>query len=242
MSVPAENPRWPWTMLPARSVFFLAFQAVFAAAIALTGSSAAWSRAGAYWPVTIVGANLVCLALILRFVRAEGQSYWDLFRIQRQHIKGDLLALLGVLVVTAPVAFLPNLLLGGLLYGDAMLPLGMLISPLPAWAFYISLIFFPVTQGLVELSFYFVVIMPRLATQTGRPWVAYSLASLFLGVQHAFLPLVFEGRFFLWRGGMYIPFAFLYGLVLKWRPRLLPYLAVVHGLLDFAVAWMFPIG
>jgi len=35
---------------------------------------------------------------------------------------------------------------------------------------------------------------------------------------------------------MFLPFAFLVGLVLKWRPRLLPYLAVVHVLIDEATS------
>jgi hypothetical protein len=38
---------------------------------------------------------------------------------------------------------------------------------------------------------------------------------------------------------MYIPFAFATGLVLHWRPRLLPYMAVIHTLMDMAFAAMF---
>ena len=37
---------------------------------------------------------------------------------------------------------------------------------------------------------------------------------------------------------MYLPFAFLMGLVLQWRPRLLPYFADVHALMDLAFAAM----
>jgi len=38
---------------------------------------------------------------------------------------------------------------------------------------------------------------------------------------------------------MYIPFAFAAGLILHWRPRLLPYLAIIHTLMDMSFAMMF---
>jgi hypothetical protein len=37
---------------------------------------------------------------------------------------------------------------------------------------------------------------------------------------------------------MYIPFAFLVGIVIRWRPRLLPYMAIIHVLIDMAFAAM----
>jgi hypothetical protein len=37
---------------------------------------------------------------------------------------------------------------------------------------------------------------------------------------------------------MFMGFALLVALCLNWRPRLLPYLMVVHGLLDLASGWL----
>ena len=72
----------------------------------------------------------------------------------------------------------------------------------------------------------------------GRPILAVAVAAFFLGAQHIGLPLRFDGAFVLWRLLMFMPFAFLLGGALRWRPRLLPYLMVVHGLLDLQAAWM----
>ncbi len=47
-----------------------------------------------------------------------------------------------------------------------------------------------------------------------------------------------DAAFVLWRLLMFMPFAFLLGAALHWRARLLPYLMVVHGLLDLQAAWM----
>ena len=37
---------------------------------------------------------------------------------------------------------------------------------------------------------------------------------------------------------MFIPFAFLAGIALRWRPRLLPYVAIIHILMDMSFASM----
>jgi hypothetical protein len=74
--------------------------------------------------------------------------------------------------------------------------------------------------------------MPRLAVLFKNAWLAWLLASLALAAQHCFLPFIADGRFILWRFGMYLPFALFAGLVLKLRPTLLPYFAIIHALID----------
>ena len=76
--------------------------------------------------------------------------------------------------------------------------------------------------------------MPRLADQLKSGWLAWLIASFGLAAQHMFLPLILDGRFMLWRLGMYLPFALFVGLVLKLRPSLLPYYMIVHALIDIS--------
>lgn len=38
---------------------------------------------------------------------------------------------------------------------------------------------------------------------------------------------------------MFLPFAILIGLVMPWRPRLMPYPALIHVLMELSVAVMF---
>ena len=38
---------------------------------------------------------------------------------------------------------------------------------------------------------------------------------------------------------MFFPFALYTALILRWRPRLLPYMLVFHGLLDASLVFMF---
>jgi membrane protease YdiL (CAAX protease family) len=237
-SAPIRNSRQArlpaWAMLPARLALFFGFQALLAAGFALAGLSTAWARSAAWWPYTATLANLVCVFLLLRLFKDEGRSYWDLFRFDRQHVKGDLLVMLGLLVILGPLSMLPGPLLGAAIYGDSAVQARLLILPLPLWAVYAILLPFPLTQGLAELAVYFKYAMPRLGEQTGRPWLAYVLASFFLGIQHIAIPVVFDWRYITWRGLMFMPFAFVVGAALKWRPRLFPYFAIVHVLIDLA--------
>ncbi|MBP7694737.1 MAG: hypothetical protein KA764_22635, partial [Anaerolineales bacterium] len=69
--------------------------------------------------------------------------------------------------------------------------------------------------------------------------VALSLAALMLGLQHLAMPFLFDLRFITWRALMYLPFALVTGLLLRWRPRLLPYFAIVHTLMNLSLAAMF---
>ena len=70
-----------------------------------------------------------------------------------------------------------------------------------------------------EIPTYFGFVMPRFEAQGMRPWVALALPALLLSLQHAAVPLLFDVRYMLWRGLMFLPFAFLVGIVVYWRPR-----------------------
>ncbi len=76
--------------------------------------------------------------------------------------------------------------------------------------------------------------MPRLFNGKS-PWLAFLVASVFLSLQHIFLPFIADWNYILWRGLMYLPFALYAGLMVKLRPSLLPYFAIVHALIDVSV-------
>ncbi|MBN1314470.1 MAG: hypothetical protein JXA42_03345 [Anaerolineales bacterium] len=229
----------PWLVLALRSLLFLAFQAVIAMVLIVNGSPRPWNDSAAWWMIAVSLTNLVCLALLIYLYRQEGKRFWDVFRIERQFVKQDLLFLLGFLFIAGPAGYLPNILSARWLFGDPQIALDMLVRPLPAWAAIGGFIFFPVLQGLVEIPTYMIYAMPRLETQYGRPWLAVSLASFFLSAQHVFAPFIPDVRFITYRLVMFLPFAVLIALVLRWRPRLMPYMAVIHMMMDISIAVMF---
>jgi hypothetical protein len=233
-----SSSRWPWIMLFSRVTLFIAVQATIALGYWLAGFSSAWESAANWWPFVVTITNFICVALLVRLFKQEGSRFWDIFRLQKEHLKSDLLVLLGVTIILGPVSYLPNIWLGGLLFGDPQIPLGLMLRPLPMWAAYASILLFPLTQGLAEGPTYFAYVMPKLEMQGMSRWLAVSLASLMLAFQHIAVPFLFDTRYLLWHGLMFIPFAFLFGILIRWRPRLLPYLAIIHVLMDVSFAAM----
>lgn len=232
-----------WIMLPIRLCLFAGFQALVALAFFLFGKEKAWSASTNWWPLVVFFANIVCLILLIRFYKAEGDRFWNIFKFQKDTVGKDLLALLGFLIVAGPIGFLPNILLGNLLFGNVSIATELFLRPLPMWAVIASILLFPLTQGLVEIPTYMMYVMPRIEKGGLPRWVAILLPSLFLAAQHIAIPLVFNGRFILWRFLMFLPFAFLVALVIKWRPRLLSYIAIIHVLMDISTAMMLlPLG
>lgn len=223
----------PWFMLISRSILFILAQALIAIILSLAGKSPAWTEAGRWWIFFPIFANLGSIALLAYLFRAEGKRYLDLLRFNRATLKTDLLWFFGSGIIGIPIASLPMNILGKAIFGDSMTPIYMLFQPIPTWALVVGLLF-PATMAFAEMPTYFGYSMPRLFN--GKyPWLAFGIASLFLSLQHIFLPFFADGNYILWRGLMYLPFACYAGLMVKLRPNLLPYFAIVHALIDISI-------
>jgi hypothetical protein len=234
-----QNSIQPWLMLIIRSILFLAFQTVIALVFLFGGKSDSWNASAGWWPFAIIFTDLACLGLLIRFYRQEGNCFWNIFRIERKFVKQDLLFMFGFLMIAGPLGYLPNIWSAQWLFGDPQVALDLLVRPLPVWAAITSVALFPLLQGLVEIPTYMLYAMPRLEAQGIRPWLAVALSSLFLSFQHVFAPFLPDGRFITYRLIMFLPFAILIAVVMRTRPRLMPYMAVIHVLMDLSVAVMF---
>jgi hypothetical protein len=236
----APNLRWPalLALLASRPVCFALFQGVIAVGLWIPGARAPWRESAGWWLVAAAPANLVTLGLLSGMLRREGSSLARLYRLDRQQVVPDLLALAALTLVFAPAGYFPSVLLGQWLFTDPAMPHELLFRALPRWAAVLSATAFPISIALAELPWYGGFLLPRLEARTGSRWAAIGLAGLGLAAQHVTLPLVLDWRFVVWRLLMFLPFALLVIGVLRWRPRLLPYLMVVHGLMDLQLGLM----
>ncbi len=219
-------------MLFSRTLLFAAIQFLFFGVFLALGLSDAWGRAVALWPLSATLTNFASIFLLARLARAEGLRLTDIYRGEAHRFWPNLGLAALFLLLAGPIGWLPNVILGNVMFGDQMSAVHMMFRPLPLWLVYAAMALFPLTIGLAELSTYFGYVMPRLEALTGRPWLAVALPALLLAAQHMALPLIFDGVFVAWRLLMFLPLAVYMGLILHWRPRLMPYLMVCHALID----------
>jgi hypothetical protein len=224
-------------MLISRSVLFLLFQVFIALILHATGTNSAWGESARYWMFLPTLGNIVSLYLLIRLFKAEGKRFWDVLRFSRETRKTDLLWFIGVSIIAMPIVNAPREPLAEAIFGDSMIATNMLFQPIPTWVFILGFLF-PLTIWFAELPTYFGYCMPRLSEQING-WLAWLIASFFLAAQHMFLPLILNGGYLLWRFGMFLPFALIIGLALKFRPTLLPYFIIVHALLDISTVLVY---
>ena len=222
-----------YAVLVSRLVLFLLFQAVIAVFLK------SWEASEKYWLLTATLTNIVSIALLFFLFRREGQYYPGIFRINRSLFKKDILVFLGIILISGPLVFGPGYFLSLLIWGDPDIPTAMMFRPIESWMVYVLMVAFPLTIAFAELATYFVYVMPRLQSRMRSKWLAVLLPVFFLSVQHCTLPFIPDFNFILYRGLVFLPFAFLVGFSLYIRPSLFPYFAVLHGIMDFGTAMMF---
>lgn len=243
MKVPHQNNN-AWLLLPARTLFFLAAQVIIALLLLLFAGVSDWQASAAWWPMAVALADILCLFLLIRWYKKEGKNFFSEFRIFRESFWKDLGIVLLSLIVGGPLSVLPNILLSTWLFGNPEATLELFVGSLPLWAVVVSGILFPLGQALTEIPMYMRYIAPKLESKSVsgyglKPWLAVGLASLFLSLQHITAPLVFDLRFIIWRALMYLPFAIYVGILIRWRPRLLPFIVVIHWLMNLSFVFMY---
>ncbi len=229
--------RHVWAMLFSRTVLFALWQSVFALGFRLAGSTRPWAASVPWWLLTASLGNITNIGLLAWMARREGFRLSQIFNFERKTWKGDVLLVIAATAVAAPLGYFPNPLLARALFGSPSVVIPMMFQPLPEWAIVVAAVVFPVTIALSELPNY---VLPRLKTLTGSGWQIVMLVGLSHALQHVTLPLLFDARFMLWRFGMFLPFALFVACLVNWRPSLLPYLMLVHGLLDASLATLVP--
>lgn len=232
------KPSTPWLMLFSRSFLFLFFQGLIALVLMATGTHSAWDESVRWWTFVVSLANCGSLYLLVRLYKAENVNFFETLRFPRETWKTDLLWLLGFSIIGLPLAAAPREPLGVAIFGDAMIPTNMMFLPLPTWGFVLSFLF-PLTIWFSELPTYFGYCMPRIEAQIKNSWAAWIIVSVVIAAQHMFLPFILNGGFLLWRFAMFLPFALVTGLALKFCPRLMPYFVIGHALMDITTVLVY---
>jgi hypothetical protein len=222
-----------WLMLVSRTVLFAIFQGLIAVILLISGNTSPIQESARWWVFSVILTNFVSMVLLQRLFKLEGKRYFDLFRIKRQTLWKDLGLVVIAFLLAGPISYIPMTVSAAFFLGSAENANAIMFQPIPTWALVVGILF-PLTIALAELPTYYSYVMPRLAEKLKNDWLAWAIAALFLSLQHATLPLVFNSGFIMWRAVMFLPFALYIGLILKFRPRLLPFIVIGHALIDFS--------
>jgi hypothetical protein len=198
-----------------------------------------FEQSAKYWLLSASMTNVLSITALVYLLKSEGLRFFDLFRFDKTSLKKDILIFLTITLISGPVVFLPNYYLSIWLWGDSAIPFNMMFKPIPLPMIFVLLIFFPITIAFAELATYFGYIMPVIKNNLRRKWLAVFFPVLFLSAQHCTLPFIPDIKFVMYRFLMYFPFACLIGITLYKRPRLFPYFAIMHGILDFGTVMVF---
>jgi membrane protease YdiL (CAAX protease family) len=232
--------RWaaPLLFLPARIVFMLLSQAIFAAVFGLRGRASPWQAAGAWWTVWGTLVDVGCLACLFFLTRRENLRIRDLL--------GPLPRWLVLKGLACFALIFPFFLLGGplaswLVYhswqGAPMTPGVAWGRHLPLWGVLHSLlIWWPIWSVTEELT-YNGYLASRFAALSRYRWISYSLVGFWWALQHAFLPFIPDWRFVLYRFLAFLP-GVLVLLAIYLRTRRLAPLIVAHWMMDIIAAIM----
>jgi hypothetical protein len=223
-------------LLPAlRSVVLLLGQSFTALILWIKGVEQPFLSAGAWWTVFGTFADLCCITMIACLLKREKRTLrhfigpWKGWR--------DLLQGFGIYLILAPIYFASYFLASRLAYGawNPDLPNGILhMRILPAWAVIHTLALWWLIWAPTEEATYQLALLPRLEARFGAV-TAIAWIGFWWSLQHAFLPLIPDWRYILWRF-----FAFAFGvvagiLIFRRCGRIGP-MITAHLLLDLGVA------
>jgi membrane protease YdiL (CAAX protease family) len=223
--------RGPALMLFARTACAVAAQAVVATVFFLRASPTPWHDSEPWLPVygTLIDAG--CLALLWRLTRREGIGLFDLVGYERTRLPRDVLVGFALIPVSLVFILGGTSAAGWIVYGSLSPP--YLLGQLPLAAALYGVLVWPFVWGLTEQMTYNGYLVARFQVLARSTSVAVAVVAFVWSLQHAFMPLTFDGRFMAYRLLAPIPFSIFEALVYLRYRRLLP-LAIAHALMDGA--------
>lgn len=215
-------------------------QALVATLYLLRGHPSAWNAAAPWWTVygTLVDAG--CLALMLKFTRAEGIRLRDLMGQLRLRWGYDLFLGIAFFLVFLLSFTFPGFLAGKLVFGTSRPPLypGLLAErSLPHWAVIYSFSLFWLIWSPTEEMTYNGYTLPRIQALTRSQPVAVLLVGFWWALQHSFIPFILDWKYVVWRFLFFLPGT----LVVPWiylRIRRLSPFILAHWPMDLMAVFL----
>jgi hypothetical protein len=225
-------------LLPARTLFLFAAQALFALMFYWRQDARPWRSSAAWWTVYGTLADLGCLAILIGFTRREGLGLRDLVGPSTLGPLKTVLRGLLYFAIVMPIFLAGFVLSSYAVYGSIRphVDLALLGSRrLPLWAAVYSVtLWWPIWSATEELT-YQTFFLRRLARGFGGPAGAMALVGFWWAVQHVALPFLPDARYVLWRFLSFVP-GVLALMTIYWRTGQIRPLILAHSIMDLSAS------
>lgn len=202
----------------------------------LRQSNTTFESSGFYWGTHITIVNFILWFIMIRWFKTNNGRYFDFFK---QFSKDNTKLFVKILIPLVIISMAPNIILSIVLYQNAQIGTTFLLGDIPLFFMIINLTIFPLVQGIVELPFYYLFIMPKIQTLTTNRWIYIGLPVFFLSIQHAFMPFRLDLTYGVYRSLMFLPFALFIGLLINKKPSMMAYLVILHILMNASLFMMY---
>jgi membrane protease YdiL (CAAX protease family) len=229
----------PLMVMIGRSVFMILAQAVVALKYGVRGHPSPWNAAAPWWTVYATLVDISCLALMLKFTRAEGIRLRDLIGPIRLRRGNDIALGIVCYLIFVPSFTFPGLLASKLVFGTthpSMYPGLLTARNLPLWAVVYSVSLWWLIWSPTEEMTYNGYALPRIQSLTGSKPIAVLIVAFWWAIQHSFIPFILDWKYVVWRFLFFLP-GVVIACVIYLRLRRLAPLILAHWGMDLMAAF-----
>ena len=181
-------------LLPIRSVVFIL---IFVLGSLITGKEL--SAISNWWTIVATIVNIFTIILLIVVSKKNDMTYWELINYQKGETKAGQVVLISIVVLVGGMGVM--YLAGFLCYGKIPYAPPMMIAPVMKLLAIINFFLLPVTTAFAEDGLYLGCGVNMIKNKT----LGIIIPAFFYALQHCFIPLLWDGRYILYRFLSFLP-------------------------------------
>jgi len=156
-----------------------------------------------WWSAVAVFINIATISILFFICKQNRITYQELIGYKKGETKAKSVILM--VLLTLVIGMGGMYLAGFLCYGKFPYMAVMMIQPIPVALAVINLILLPITTTLAEDGLY----LGAGVNQIKHKWISIFLPAFFYALQHSFIPVIFDGRYIVYRLLSFLPLTIL---------------------------------
>ncbi len=221
-----KNSRLPY-LLPIRSIIFIL---IFLLGSIFVGKEL--SDITNWWTIVATVVNFITIFILVIAAKKNGMSYLELINYRKGTTKVKEIVLISIMILLVGMGGM--YLAGYLCYGVIPYASPMMIEPVAITLAIINVFLLPVTTALAEDGLYLGCGVNRIENKAA----GIIVPAFFYALQHCFIPVLLDGRYFIYRFISYLPLTIILCCYYQKKKNPVP-IMIGHAIIDLmTVAWV----